>query len=1099
MNRTLYSGLLLLVLAVSISGQSTQSVISGQVADSEDGRALAGAQISYWNLGLNLSGSVETDAFGYYVAPLLSAGKYRVRVSKDSYQSQELYEIELLVASWLDLNFRLRPLSDVWEQGQYQSVFLPGTSAALPLYGPDVDTSHVLLLNSNSGRLDTFETSISTVVDPGEISELPLAGRDVYATLMLQPGVTADSGTARGLGFSVNGQRPSSSNYLLDGAENNNYLTTGPLTAVAPEAVQEYRVSTNNFSAEYGRTSGFIANAVTRAGGSRWHGLAYFYFRNDVLDAADFQQNAKAQRRSPLKEAQPGFVVGGPIIPSRLFVSAAFEYYRYRGRLDPQVIRLPTTHFLSYCQSVLGACGPNSQARRLLESYPAPPVTDGNNPTALVTMSPTSSLNRYFVTPRLDYVSRGGAHRLMSRLALARYDQPDAAWSPYRDFLSPLTQNFSGLVVNAVSSLRPGITNEARVAWNASGVRYDRPHPEIPTLAAGDVVLPGSRAIFSLSDQSRGWEFVDNLGWSTGRHAMKFGGGVYLRDLNGYLTMASTPTFSFSDINQFGLDAPGSFYVAVSRQKLFDSATGPLDLAVPDSGRTYRFGQLFAFAQDSFKVNHRVAVNYGARYEYFGAPVNIGPVKDGIVQLGPGDGLPQRLGSAAIVFPHRGDQQLYSPDKGNLGMRFGASFAIRDDSRLVARASYGIFYDPPFDNLWENIRNNNVILTLQPLAGSATDYLGSVSDLLAPLRNQPASAIDNTQFIHDTLYQPGFRTAYTQSYFVGLQGRISESLAAEVDAVGSLGRELVTTDLLNRVQSLPLGQDPKNLLGFLNPALPLIAYRANQGSSNYNSLQAVLRYRGARGQLQAAYTWSHSIDNQSEPLTGEFDFTQLNLGGAGLSGLAAFSRQFDSRGDRGNSDFDQRHNLVFYSIWSVPVLFARSPTGVLFRTWRVSQVAAFRTGFPYTVNAPSLFSLAGESIANNRADVVMPSQTRTDRDVASGRLLLNAAAFQVPAPGTLGNSGRNAFTGPGLFNVDLSISRSIAVPRLGERSRLVLRADAFNVLNHANLNNPTADLSQPGSFGVAYYGRQERNTGFPLLVPFRETARQVQLLLRVEF
>src|SRR5262249_53039862 len=198
------------------------------------------------------------------VLPWLPRGPYRLRGTADQYQARELHEMELPVAAFLEINFRLRPLADVWEQGQYGSVFLPGTRSVLTFYGPDVDTSRSGSFEANRGNGGGLESTISQVIDPALVRDLPLAGRDVYTALAMQPGVTSDTTTARGLGLAINGQRPSASNFLLDGLENNNYLITGPLTPVAPEAVQEYRISTNNFSSEYGRSSGFLANAVTR-------------------------------------------------------------------------------------------------------------------------------------------------------------------------------------------------------------------------------------------------------------------------------------------------------------------------------------------------------------------------------------------------------------------------------------------------------------------------------------------------------------------------------------------------------------------------------------------------------------------------------------------------------------------------------------------------------------------------------------------------------------------------------------------------------------------------------------------------------------------
>src|SRR5579872_2634819 len=282
--------------------QTTQGLIAGRLVNSQTGGGIAGAQVSYSNSATGASGVVTSDRSGNYFLPMLSPGLYRVRAVAGGFQSREVQELELPVAARLELEFRLRPLNDVWEAGQYRSVFLPGTKTIVTFYGPDVDTSRSGSFEATQGRRGALESTVSEVIDPPLIRDLPLAGRDVYTMLVTQPGVTADTGTARGLGLAINGQRPSSSNFMLDGLENNNYLVTGPLSPVAPEAIEEYRVSTNNFSAEYGRTSGFLGNAVTRSGENRYHGIGYFYLKNDVLNANGFQANLLGLGRVPDKE-----------------------------------------------------------------------------------------------------------------------------------------------------------------------------------------------------------------------------------------------------------------------------------------------------------------------------------------------------------------------------------------------------------------------------------------------------------------------------------------------------------------------------------------------------------------------------------------------------------------------------------------------------------------------------------------------------------------------------------------------------------------------------------------------------------------------------
>jgi hypothetical protein len=265
--------------------QTTQAFLTGQVIDSVSGQPIFQAKVLCQSMNKTVRLPAETDRGGRFTYAALSPGQYSVLVSGEDYQPQELHLLELPVAGRLELNFRLRPLNDVWEAGRYRSYLLPGSQQTLMFYGPDLDTSRVASFEANHGTQTNLDTSLSTVVDAQTISELPLTGRDVYTVLVLLPGVTADLATARGLGFSVLGQRPSSSNYLLDGLENNDLLITGPLGRIAPESVQEYRISTSNYSAEYGRTSGFLANAITRAGTNTWHELGYLYFSHDKLNA----------------------------------------------------------------------------------------------------------------------------------------------------------------------------------------------------------------------------------------------------------------------------------------------------------------------------------------------------------------------------------------------------------------------------------------------------------------------------------------------------------------------------------------------------------------------------------------------------------------------------------------------------------------------------------------------------------------------------------------------------------------------------------------------------------------------------------------------
>jgi hypothetical protein len=1083
--------LFLLCAAASIS-QTTQGLISGQLADSVTGRPVIAASVFYSSATSNLAGAASSDASGYYYLPLLSPGTYQIRVSAPAYQSQEVQELELTVAARIELDFRLRPLSDVWESGQYKSVFLPGQKTIVTFYGPDVDPSKSGSFEAQKGRSEPLESTVSEVIDSGEIENLPLQGRDVYTLLITQPGVTSDSATGRGLGISVDGQRPSSSNFLLDGLSNNNYLITGPLVTVAPEAIQEYRISTNNFSAEYGRTSGFLANAITRSGSEQFHGVAYFYLKNEALDANAFQQNLIGAARPIDKELQPGFVVGGPILKNRLFFSSAYEYFRSRGEGDPYTFLLPTPYFLNNFPA------PNSPAKQLLTEFPSPVTSNIQAPTAEETLSPPVAVNRTLAIERLDYDTPDGKDRVMGRVLINLMGEPDFIWTPYKAFISPLNENTVAAGVSYIHTFLANLTNEARVSYSTDNLGWNRPHPEIPTLTTEDqyvvngvaqsgVTLPGSPAFYAYKNVNNSWEALDNVIWTHGQHLITVGGGVLLRTSNGYLTAGADGQYLFSNILQFANGNASDLEAAIDRTAL-------PSIQQPNYNRTYKYGQDFLFAQDTYKLTQRLTVNYGVRYEFYGGPQNTGSTKDALVQLGSGVGLAQELVGASLVEPSgSGDQQLFRSSN-DFEVRAGAAYDLFGIGRTLLRGAFGTFYDPPFDNLWENVRSNNIILPTLPLSGPV-NFLAPVSSVLATFQGQTLAST----FPDLTLIDPNLRNGRVKTYFAGVQQRITENLTLEVNGLGTYGRSLVTTDVINRNFSTLSGTGLTGT-GRYNNDLPDIAYRANQGFSDYNAMTAVLRYRTSRGMLQGSYTWSHSIDNQSDPLVGDFfnlTFTSIQTGET-PGQRATFSEQFNPNSDRGNSDFDQRQNLVLFSYWNLPSPFAASKPGILLRDWTIAGLAAFRSGLPYTVYGPTTGSLL-----NNRADLLNSAQAvlTNPAPVAGGVQLLNPAAFGPAAQGMLGNLGRNTFTGPGFYSLDLSLARAFHLPWLGEAGRLRVRADAYNVLNHANLGNPDAQFTDPltPAFGVATYGRQGYASGFPAVSPLNETPRQIQLSVKVEF
>jgi hypothetical protein len=1063
-------------VAGALIAQTTDGFVGGLVRDSVTGDSVEGAAIVCENAATNTSVTGHSGSNGAFGLPLLPPGTYRIRVEEKDHQGVDIENLDLAVAGSIDLDLRMRPLSQVWERGQYRSVFLPGTRTLAVFYGPDVDTSYSSSFqppDTSAGRLDT---SISDVIPPQLIAELPLQGRDVYTALVIEPGVASDTSTARGIGVAVNGQRPASSNFLLDGAENNNFLLSGPLLTVAPESVAEFRFSTAGFSAEYGRTSGFVVNAVTRAGSSVWHGIGYLDSDRAGFNANDFQRNAGTLGRLPFDQNNFGVYAGGPAPLRRhsVFLATGLDFLRSEGSQDALSLRFPSASYVAQA----AASDPGSFGVHLLERY-APPVAvpSSNGIYGTASMSPTTTLHRFLGLERMDVEPEGATSHFSLRLAGGWISRPDFFWSPYPGFSTPLDERTGGAAASLRSAPTANLTNEARLAWTLDNLALPRPHSEIPNLVADDnVQLPQAGILYAYRNRSQTVEFADNLTFVDGRHIFKFGGDLLWRAIGGYLAPEQDGALAFASLDAFLHDLPLTLELPIDRLAFRNNTyrlNGP--------NRDYRNHQFALFAEDSVRLTRRLSMNFGVRYDNFGAPVNVGAAKDDLVQFANASNMQDRIAGTTVV-PGSGSEMLYRAGNNNWAGRFGFSYALDRSGETVLRGGYGLFYDRSFDNLWENLALNNVLLTPGFFLGAPISYAQPLIQTLAKIT--PGGG----NFNQLTMYQPGIRTPYSHAFFLGIQRQIARGVVLETNYAASMGRDLITTDRINRFASLPQTSD--NPAGQFNPGLPEIRYIGNQGDSNYDALTVKLSGSVRNATFRLAYTWSHAIDNQSEPLLGEYDDLSLTNASASGSrtGVAAFTQQFASSLDRGNSDFDQRQNLVGMGFWTLP--------GVL-KGWRVSWLGAIRSGLPYTV-----YASLGSPLYNARANLIDPSAWRVDQPAGGGKRLLNPAAFAIPAAGTIGNTGRNAFPGPGFFSADASVARSFHFKRLPEADRLIFRVDVFNLLNHANLNDPVVALGPSGhnqNFGIAAYGRIPNTYGSPVLTPFQETARQVHLLLRFEF
>jgi hypothetical protein len=1054
--------------------------------------------------------SAKSDRDGSFSFAFLPPGNYWLRIEppeqlSTQLQPAEVHSLILPVAGAIEQPIELRPLTDSFEQSKLNQIAVSGSEQLVRFYGPDLDLSRVAYVKRWETGVTILEPSVSAVIDPMQIAGLPFQGRDIYTMLALLPGVTSDATTVRSLGLSANGIRAGSSNYLLDGFEANNYLVGGPLASPPPEAIQEYRLSTNGYSAQYGRTAGYIANAVTQRGAAAWHGQVYGYVKNDALNANDFQNNASLQPspRPGLHEFETGYQFGGPLFPRKvhgvgpdgtvlaprfsLFVSSSADFLRSAGRLPSEPIIVPDQDFLD------NIAGFSSLAGKLLAMFPPP----GSRPipamygAGVAQLSPPAETDRRYLANRLDVNS--GPWRAFFRWIGSRIGQPDFIWSPYPAFISGLRQatSSSGATLTYEPSAR--FAAEVRLGVTDDDLNWGRAHPEIPTLVIpgppdSTPILPGSPAAYSYTHNGRVFELDGDFVVGRGRNLIKFGGGMFRRTLFSDLPYDQAGYWTFSDIINFATPSNMLFYPALDRTALANH-----QLTAPRYARNYESPQMFGFVEHSYTWNPRFVTHLGIRVDSSGNPENVGQTPDDLIGLGTGADFATRFRNARFALQSPSQSPLFGTPSPSVALR--SSFALdltrnsQSTTHTVLRGGYGIYYDRPFENAWLGIANNAFVFDPNgvPVA-NYTNFLQPVAQTLATLSNPPVF----NKFPMPTLIQPQLAAGYAEDLFFRLQHQITAHLAVDTGLQASLGRKLLATDVLNRTLKE-------------NTQLPEIAYLSSQGDSDYFAWTTSLSYRTSRAYLSAAYSWSHAIDNQSDPLAGSFFDLSFTIDPSILaSRQPGFSTEYDSRSDRGNANFDQRHNLTLASVWNLPRVKSGGFLQLLTEDWEISELAVFRSGQPFTVIDAINFDASGNYLLTRRANLIDPSGVWLSprRGATGGVDMLNHAAFcqdsRCENLSVQGNTGRNAFYGPGLYNIDLSLARSFRLPRLGEAGRFTIRADAFNFLNHANLNQPDPNLTS-SSFGYASFGRIGTSIGFPALSPFMETARQIQLMLRVSF
>jgi hypothetical protein len=1030
----------LFILDVGTAGAQTTATLTGRIVDSS-GAALPGVSVSARQTETGLQRVTTSDVQGRYTLAALPPGTYAIRA--------ELAGFRPMLRSGINLTIAHTAVIDL-------SLTVGGVAEAVTVVG---DAPAV---NTRSGEL-------SYLVDERAIAQLPLNGRNYTDLALLQPGVVSyphrDGGSvvAHGLGMSVNGQDPRSNVYLLDGTLLND-MTNGPAgsaagTALGMETVQEFRVETNAYSAEFGRMSGGQINVLTKAGTNDFRGSAYEFHRNDALDARNYFDVAG---KPPFTRNQFGGAVGGPLRRDRLFFFGGYEALRENlGRTITSTVPDDNARLgLLPDPASPGAfinVGVNAAVAPYLAEYPRANGRVLGDGTALHNFQFDQRLDQHFVQGRVDY-NLGAGNQLFARYTLDDADQfLPTDYPQFPRYFVSRNQFFTGeyrqvLGGGTLATYRAGYSR-TRVGQQVEANTSSPLAPFVPgrqfvgNIDVGGLNRFGTQSSVDVRFLQQVFGFQSDVTATRGRHLLK-AGAIAERYLQNMVNPTfSLGTYSFANLRAF-LENRATSFIGLTPEGQFD--------------RYWRFWILGGYVQDELALTERLSVNAGLRYEVMTMPRDINGRDSALVSV---------TDRTAVL------GELYErSDTNNLSPRAGFAYSLTADGRTALRGAYGMYFNT-------NSSQNLIVTVTNPPATPRVVF---------PNPTFPNPPFERTSGLSVRPVQWDIETPQIQVWNVNLQRELPGSLAVTVGYAGSRGRHLLRSNDVNTATPTT-GADGRPFFPVgaprMNPAWTTIELKSSDGDSWYRALILEAHRRWSNGLMfQSSYTWAKSEDT-TQASTFFSDAT---------NGTTSAFPEFIPDYNKGLSDFHAEHNWVLNFSYDLP--FARDRagiTGALLGNWRLAGIVNVRSGSPLTVfvqnnRSRSLWQPSlGPGIGRDRASYA-PGFDGASAVTGDPNAWFNPAAFALPAAGTFGNTGRGDFIGPNLRTVDLSLIKDAPLTRLA-RGRLEIRLEAFNILNRANFGPPqliafagAADGEQP----LASFGRV-RNT--------ITSARQIQVGARVRF
>jgi hypothetical protein len=1051
-----------LLFSATCVAQETTATIAGQVQDAS-GAGIAGAKITAKNVQTGLERSVLSGEGANYTLSLLPIGTYEVIAEKVGFKKLVETGIVLQVDEHARVDFKLQ-------------------------VGAASDSVQV---SADVSLTQTDSSSLGAVIDNTKVVELPLNGRQFYSLALLVPGVAPSAQGSilsfRG-GFNVAGASELNNNFTLNGLDNNNQLLSAPAFRPSVDAIQEFKILTGVFPAEYGRNSGSQVIVTTKSGTNAFHGTAFEFLRNQIFDAENFFNPANSNKPT-FKQNQFGGTLGGPIVHNKTFFFASYEGTRSTQEITA-LTNIPTPsmiagNFLStgktvndpttgkpFPNDVIPSSRFNPAGQFLANLYPAPTVA---TPTGV----PTN--NYTFNEPQVDNLNLG------SMRVDHQFSEKDTVNVTYNDFEdNQLTQDntvcgsrvipgfdctvllqarlggftethiFSPTIINQfrfayTEFQNPRQTNDQNInflqMFNINGTRFDGPtRSGVPSVSVTGYAGIGEPTNFPQRRVDNTFQFADDLTFTRGSHAFKFGTDLHRFQSNGTVVGNARGSYTFSA--QSSAPTSGNAFADLLLGIPTSTARSPYSPQFYDRTGIYGF-----YAQDDWKLTSRLTLNIGLRYEY-----NI-PTYDKYNTL---SNFNPTTGNIDIAGQSGVRPNLWNPNYKDFEPRIGFAFSPFGDTKTVIRGGYGFFYNAPALNAVNSgpQQSNAPFVSAQTFTSSLALPITLLNPY--PAANAGAGSLTLSAF---NRHQPD---AQIQQWSFNIQREITKSMVLEVNYQGSKGTYL---PLYYNINQPPPGLGTVAQKQALRPypAYGNINFLDAVGDSNFNGLLTKLQQRYSNGlSFLLSYTYGKSIDDTPG--------TPYNV----VPSRSSAENPQNFKLERGLSGFDIRSRFVFSPVYELPFgpgrKYASSNKylGWVVGGWELSGIFSTQTGRPFTV-------LVSTDNANVLGTVDRPNVIgNANNGPKTPQQWINVAAFQLAPAGTFGNEGRNNVIGPGLTNLDLGLSR---VFKVTERIAIQFRAESFNLANHPNFDQPSQ------TFGVAGFGS----------IPSAEAPRQIQFGAKVRF